>query len=175
MRNQLKQAIREAGVLLAIASIIGFLFNHFSERGIPLIASPISMSQASDSTIAVAADSLAPSPSGFEEPVMLTLAQAFQLFTSKHVAFVDARKSDLYALGHIKGAISLPWLGPEAPAKIPESLPTIQPLIVYCEDRECDSAAELAYFLFDQQYFRVYVFQGGWEEWSAANYPSEKQ
>ena len=46
--------------------------------------------------------------------------------------------------------------------------------MVYCGDPGCGDSEDLAYNLQDYGFTKLYVFKGGWLEWSAANYPSEK-
>jgi len=48
-----------------------------------------------------------------------------------------------------------------------------EPLVVYCGDPGCGDSEDLAYDLQDSGFTQLYVFKGGWVEWSAASYPSE--
>ena len=45
--------------------------------------------------------------------------------------------------------------------------------MVYCGDPGCGDSEDLAYDLQDSGFNKLYVFKGGWLEWSAAGYPSE--
>ena len=47
------------------------------------------------------------------------------------------------------------------------------PLVVYCGDPGCGDSEQLAYDLKDLGFTKLYVFKGGWLEWSRAAYPSE--
>ena len=44
---------------------------------------------------------------------------------------VSVRAPDAYALGHVEGAINIPWKAIADPANL-ASLPTDQPIMVYC-------------------------------------------
>ena len=168
-----KNAVKEAFGVFLLACLLGFIFNAASDKGVALIAEPRVLNQAPDSLLTESIDSLEIPGEGFEEPRVITLEQAYRLYTSKKVLFIDARKKQLYEKGHITGAINIPWLGPEKKAKIPGNLPKEQMIVTYCEGSECDSAVELAFFLLENGYYFVHIFYDGWEEWEKGDYPSE--
>jgi rhodanese-related sulfurtransferase len=92
------------------------------------------------------------------------------------VTFVDARAADFYLHeGHIAGAISLPVL--EFDSVFPlvkDRLPSPDDEIVcYCSGFGCEESTELARRLTEAGYRLVYVYEGGWPEWSEAELPSE--
>jgi rhodanese-related sulfurtransferase len=85
---------------------------------------------------------------------------------------VDARNPELYALGHIEGAVSLPLV--EIDAALPDFLARVakdQPLIIYCNGFGCPDSFDLGVFLIDAGYQDVRVFEGGYPEWNAAGLP----
>ena len=108
-----------------------------------------------------------------DEPLLLiiSLDQAKE-FYEKNTLFIDARDEAYYNKGHIKGAIKNIFFM-ELLFNI-ESLQSKQdPLVVYCGDPGCGDSEDLAYNLQDAGFTKLYVFKGGWLEWSAANYPSK--
>lgn len=168
-----EKAFKEAICIILFAALAGLIFNTLSSKAIPLMVEPRLLKHAADSLLNESVDSLEISEEGFKEPHVITLEQAYKLYISKKALFIDARKSQFYETGHIKGAINIPWHGPEEKATIPENLSTNQLIITYCEGIECDSSVELAYFLFDTGFYRVQIFYTGLEEWLNANYPIE--
>ena len=46
--------------------------------------------------------------------------------------------------------------------------------VVYCSDDDCGSSEELAYQLSDQGYLNIYLFKGGWKQWTENSLPSSK-
>ena len=104
----------------------------------------------------------------------ITLAQA-KVFFDQGVTFVDARKSEVYVQGHVKGAIRLdlasfaqgdpPLLGlfPTRPS----------PVIVYCSGGHCDESEQVAKMLNGSGYTAVYVMHDGFPGWKDAGYPVE--
>ena len=90
------------------------------------------------------------------------------------VTILDVQPKDIYAMGHIKGAISLPWKSQIALEDV-WSLPSDQLTVTYCdcgpgESDSADVAAQLFQFGFDN----VKVLQDpsirGWKE---LDYPME--
>ena len=108
-----------------------------------------------------------------DEPLLLTISldQAKE-FYEKNTLFLDARDEAYYNKGHINGAIKNIFFM-ELLFNI-ESIQSKQdPLVVYCGDPGCGDSEDLAYNLQDAGFTKLYVFKGGWLEWSAANYPSK--
>ena len=93
-------------------------------------------------------------------------------FYEKGVLFLDARDDGYYAQGHIKGAIKNIFFM-ELIFNIESIQSKTDPLVVYCGDPGCGDSEDLAYDLQDSGFTKLYVFKGGWLEWSAAGYPSE--
>ena len=107
------------------------------------------------------------------EPFLLTISLEQALdFYEKDVLFLDARDDGYYAQGHIKGAIKNIFFM-ELIFNIESIQPKTDPLVVYCGDPGCGDSEDLAYDLQDSGFTKLYVFKGGWLEWSAADYPSE--
>lgn len=86
------------------------------------------------------------------------------------VLFVDARAPDAFARRHIPGAQSLPESQWET--QLPEVIRTWQPgcrVVVYCDNQACDASQEVAGRLRRELGIsQVYVLQGGWSAWLAA-------
>ena len=92
------------------------------------------------------------------------------------VTVIDVQPKDIYAMEHIKGAISLPWKSQIALEDV-WSLPSDQPIVTYCDcgPGESDSA-NVASQLFNFGFDNVKVLQDpsirGWKE---LDYPMEKK
>jgi len=136
---------------------VGLVHNHWSAEGIGLTQHPLQ------------------AVSNMEESWFLDTPQAKKKW-DEGVTFVDARAKDFYLYdGHITGAISLPVL--EFDSVFPlvkDRLPSYEEEIVcYCSGFGCEESTELARHLAEVGYRRVYVYKGGWPEWSDAGLPSE--
>lgn len=164
-KASIKSAVIQAIIIILLAMLIGFSFNAFYSGGIPLIAQPRELKYEPDSS---APDMIENLPT---EPLAISQEQTWELFKNKKALFLDARKADFYDYGHIPGAQRLTWHGPDSLPEIPVTILPNQLIVTYCNDEDCDLAIELAYFLFDNGFQRIRIFHGGWQEWTAANYP----
>jgi rhodanese-related sulfurtransferase len=102
------------------------------------------------------------------------IEEAKALMDSGRALFVDARGVGEYEQSHIKGAISMP--AGITPEKIKEQEEALKGkvLITYCHGVGCHLSDKTAFSLYDAGYRKIAIFFGGWNEWTAANYPVEK-
>ena len=113
--------------------------------------------------------------SGMDEDWFIELDEARDKW-NKGVIFVDARAQDFYRFeGHIKGAISLPYENFASEFdRVEALLPSPdQDLVCYCSGYGCEESSELAKLLNVKGYLRIFIYEGGWPEWSEAGYPVE--
>ncbi len=88
-----------------------------------------------------------------------------QLLKHPEILVIDARRPEDYAAGHIPGARNI--FAYDFTAHIPElvGLPRTKPIVIYCDGGQC----ELSHFLAEQLralgFRRLYIYEGGWEEW----------
>ena len=82
------------------------------------------------------------------------------------VLWVDARSAKEYQRAHIPGAMLLnedDWddlLNP-----ILDAWNSPRPVVVYCDDRQCQASHQVAGRLRESGVEPVYVLKGGWETW----------
>jgi hydroxyacylglutathione hydrolase len=91
------------------------------------------------------------------------------------VTIIDAQPESIYAEGHIKGAVSLPWKS-QLDLEDVWSLPNDKPIVTYCdcgpgESDSADVAAQLIEMGFDDVKVLKDPAIHGWKE---AGYPIEK-
>jgi rhodanese-related sulfurtransferase len=110
----------------------------------------------------------------FQEPKAIKLDFAYKLFMDG-VKFIDARSSDEFSEGHIKGAVNIPFYGSENYLNVINSLNKNESVVTYCSGAVCDISILSADELFEMGFKRVYVFIGGFEEWTKNNYPINKK
>ena len=150
----MRQAFREAGMLLFFAAALGFLYTAATGKG--LFADPAKT---------------ATPPTGDHTPVLISLDEARTSFESGEALFIDSRHEFDYKLGHIRGAVNIPLKEIEERKDSLASVPKDKLLIVYCDGAECNSSIELSSKLFQSGYSNVRIFFGGWREWEAARLP----
>lgn len=89
-----------------------------------------------------------------------------------NTVFVDARKPEDYAEGHIRGALN--FYAEEFDQWAPRVLPDLdvnKTYIIYCNGTTCDLSHHLALKLSEQGFNHVKVFFNGWSQWKKAGYP----
>jgi rhodanese-related sulfurtransferase len=144
----------QAAVLIALGVALGVAANLVSPRRIPWVYQAEQAIQG-------------------EGVRSVDLAEAKRLYDEGKALFVDARSAREFAAGHVKGAFSLPEV--EMDAKLPEfqaKTPLDRPLVAYCSGTDCNASAVVGNRLADEGYLTVYVFFGGWPEWTKAGFPT---
>ena len=108
---------------------------------------------------------------------VIDLAAAKRLFDQKAAVFVDARSSWPYQLGHVPDALNVP--PSEILAVFDSELADLSKdtaLVVYCSGATCNLGSKLAQKLAEEMDFtQIYVFEGGFPQWEAADYPVESE
>ena len=156
---ELTRPLHQVAIFLALSCLIGFGSNLARNNSIPWLAQELVLAESIDTNS--------------NEPVLtaISLDQAKSFFDDG-ILFLDARDEGYYDAGHIKGAMRNLFLF-ELIFKIEEKQSKSDPLVVYCGDPGCGDSEDLAYDLQGEGFNKLYVFKGGWLEWSAASYPSE--
>ncbi|MCX6142904.1 MAG: rhodanese-like domain-containing protein [Ignavibacteriales bacterium] len=156
--TRLLQALREAGVLLLVATALGFIYTAATEKG--LFARP--------------APTLPANTAGLLAPTMVTRDQAHAYFNSGKALFIDARHDFDYKLGHIRGAINIPLSIYQTKKAVLDTIPKNRLIVAYCDGAECNSSIEVSVKLAKEGYTDVKIFFGGWREWMESNLPIDK-
>jgi len=89
---------------------------------------------------------------------------------------VDARKPDLYEEGHIPGAVrSYPYESDGTIDDVVARTSGVERVIVYCGGGDCEDSIFMCRELVDAgvPYESIYLYPGGWKEWSAKQMPIE--
>ena len=144
---------------LVLSSLIGFGSNFVRSDSIPWFAVELAVAESIDTDT--------------DEAVLIAISlDQAKSFFDNGVLFIDARDEGYFESGHIKGAMKNAFLM-ELVFNIEQKQAKSEPLVVYCGDPGCGDSEDLAYDLQDSGFTQLYVFKGGWVEWSAASYPSE--
>ncbi len=101
----------------------------------------------------------------YDEKIITADELSYYLTQNEAVIF-DARDVDLYKIGHIPFAISLPIRQFEIKFKTVKGvLSRLKTIIVYCTGVNCHDSTELAKKLNELGYLDVFVYKGGIAEW----------
>lgn len=154
--TDLRRLFLEATVLFLVAACIGLGVNFRL----------VLKSLADGSVAAVPATASAVSAQHFPEPASLT--EVRQLLTADALA-VDARAAELFAGGHLPGAVSLPLESITGDSStLAKALPAGRTLVIYCNGYGCTDSFDLAVLLLKAGYRDVRVFEGGVPAWRDA-------
>ncbi|RJP83067.1 MAG: rhodanese-like domain-containing protein [Desulfobacteraceae bacterium] len=160
-REKCKQALWQIPVLIVMAGLVALCVNYLRSDGIALVG---------DWSV----DKRFPDTAG--AGMVIDLEEAGRLFEQDAATFLDARPHDQYALGHIRGALSIPWQ--EVDRYFNEAVDRLKAgrvMITYCDGETCDLSHELALFLKDMGFKNVHVLVNGWTVWQQAGLPTQKE
>ena len=153
--------------LLVVALVLGLGIFIGSGAGQPASVAPAP--DAANPGAGVVSQPVAPvnpsDPSGGAGVPIVRPEEAKQGVGKPNVLFVDLRPADQYQQGHIPGALSLPY--DQAAQRVAE-LPRDKSLVIYCDCRNDNDAAQLAYRLRPLGYADLWVLRTGWQGWKAA-------
>jgi rhodanese-related sulfurtransferase len=156
----------QAVLIIIIAAVLALIVNTFSNNRIPLKGSWPSIS---------GSDSVVIPPSAQEgDPPFISLDEAAAKYQSRKVVFIDARDTADYSLGHIKGALNIPYDYYEAFwDRAMADLAKDMTFVIYCSGTECELSLFLGRDMVARGYRNVLIFFGGWREWEKAGLPIE--
>jgi rhodanese-related sulfurtransferase len=159
MFSDLKRIGLEACVLIAFGVLFGLTLNHqlIVDAFTGHLASPLR------STTQESVPAALPMPVLIDEVPQLIVSGGW---------LVDARSPELFAMGSIDGALSLPLV--EIDAFLPDFLARVakdQVIIIYCSGFGCPDSFDLGVLLIELGYQDVRVFEGGYPEWRDAGLP----
>lgn len=94
---------------------------------------------------------------------------AKELFENNKL-FIDARAEQYYHEGHIPKAICNNDID-KLIDEIEKRISFDEGFVVYCSDDDCGSSEQLALSLQEQGFMNIFLFKGGWKQWSENNLP----
>jgi len=163
---QWNKIIKETIFLLGISAIFAFTVNFFSPAGIPFVG------QWGESAGGAASKANSDVFSGKLE--IKDVKAAKQIYDSGQAVFLDARSTENFKNGHIKGAESLPrGQFDDLIGTFKQKHPAATYIVTYCSGRTSDDSHRLEQLLFDHGYVNVSIFIDGYRGWKAEGYPIE--
>lgn len=92
--------------------------------------------------------------------------------------FLDARRTSVYADGHIAGARNLPvWesdIDGRVKAFFEEGLDQNAPIVIYCSGGDCEDSHMLAEKLYMVGFNAIYIYKDGFPGWTKRGLPVSK-
>ena len=161
-----KDIVIEISILLGLSIFFAFVTNAFSPKGIALFGQ---WDTSKGVITAKAKNDVVVRELEIQNP-----ESAKNIYDTGKALFVDARASEDYDDGHIKGAVSLPVNRFDALIdKFMTDYPASTYIITYCSGRECEDSHELAQYLSEAGYTKISVFIDGYPAWTEKGYPIE--
>ena len=158
--------LRNVVLILLLSVVTAGLYNTFSGRGIPWVPKKVEVQGAAKPRLVL---------SSSDEAINYIQLKEAQAKYDQGTRFIDARETDEYRAGHVKGATNIPaTYSPEAIQKTLGVQGKDQEIVVYCDGEECGASNLLAGKLQRLGFTKVYVFFGGWTAWQTAGLPVEK-
>jgi rhodanese-related sulfurtransferase len=100
---------------------------------------------------------------------------AAELFARKTAPFLDARRTSVYAQGHIAGARPFSvWeadIDDKVKAFFQEGLDQSAPVVVYCSGGDCEDSHMLSEKLYKVGFDNVLVYKDGFPDWQKRGLP----
>ena len=162
--NKKHSIIKRIISILIVSSILAFIYNTFSEDGIPVIRQPIIV----ETVNFITDDGNTKSLRG------VNLNTVIDAFNNNKAIFIDARDQWEYSDGHILGAINIPEFSFTPNDKKLEEINKDAIIIVYCDGDECDTSKRLTNELSKLGFNNCYVFLDGFSAWKESELPTQE-
>jgi rhodanese-related sulfurtransferase len=98
-----------------------------------------------------------------------------ELLHRRKALFLDARRSSVYAEGHIPGARSFPVWESDIDARVKalfdEGLDQRAPVVIYCSGGNCEDSHMLAQKLYMVGFDNVLIYRDGFPDWQKRRHP----
>lgn len=185
-----RRSVREALFIALLGTGLALVANALSPRGIPLVGdfsrgaalanrsaeelatlpAEIDLAQVKDIVATTARREAPAAPdSAPTSPARADTSLAAALATN--ALLLDARTADVYAAGHIPGALNLSTDEfDQAYPRLKARIAAASLLVVYCDGGDCELSHDLAGMLKDLGHGPIQLFPGGFDAWMEAGY-----
>lgn len=159
-----KHPVSQALVLAGAALVAGLAHNAMNRDGIDPLKRPARVPVVNGSVV----DSL------HAQAIRIVNLDEARRFVESRGRVIDARTEEVYAEGHLPGAILLDYyqLGTYCDLVLPLLSPD-ELIMIYCSELSCEDSELLAKELYSLGYRNLLLFKGGYAEWQGAGMPVE--
>jgi rhodanese-related sulfurtransferase len=110
-----------------------------------------------------------------DKPAVEISPDSVELLHRRKALFLDARRSSVYAEGHIPGARSFPVWESDIDARVKalfeEGLDQSAPVVIYCSGGNCEDSHMLAQKLYMVGFDNVLIYRDGFPDWQKRRHP----
>jgi len=157
--------IRGCVVILVLALGLGLGVNSISPAGIPLFG------QWDDQAGVLMAGS---TREGARAEEVNNPLRVKQMIETGGIVLVDVRRADVYALGHLPGALSFPLSEfDQVIGRFRERIKAEDKVLLYCSGVACHDSHTFGAKLIEMGFARVSVYAGGFSEWTEMEFEVE--
>ena len=149
LRRTTRVSVLDIVLILAAGSLLGVIYNYASPSGIPL----------------------APRVWQYPEPASIDIHGAKRRMDAGEILMVDARPTEFFNQGHIRGALNLPLALFDFVYMMRFSkIDPQQPIVIYGRNVSRHYDEELAFQLTQRGHAQVFVLSGGLAAWQASGF-----
>jgi rhodanese-related sulfurtransferase len=164
----MRSIITQALVIIALAAVIGAFSNAIRPDRMPWISQ-----KRDSSTIEVPPLDSTKVTLGLPYPILIK-TDAVDQHRGKDAVIIDTRLPGLYAQGHIPGAVNIPFENLDSYREKLAAIPKDTTVVTYCDGGDCELSYDLAEYMIQHGYQKVFEYQGGWADWITAGLPVTK-
>ena len=173
MKQALHQDLFKVGIFFLVSMLMGWAIDQWRPRPLPQVYH--SPAHRLDRQVEKISPAAATEPA---EPAHIDLEAFRRWVFEKRGVIVDARADLFYQMGHVPGSLSLPRETFDKDYerqrdRLEEN--KRQPFVVYCSDVSCEDSRLVAKALMRLGYVPVFVYPGGWNEWTGHSLPVERE
>ena len=166
--------IKQITFIFILATFLGLARFYFLKDDDFSLIKEVRVLQEAEAQVSDSGEAMFTIPDFMTEPMMASLEFTKYFFDNKKAVFVDARESEEFEIGHIAGAINIPFDYYDEYMDIIDALKYDDVFIIYCSGGECSLSLDLAdVFFSDKAFENVFVFESGLPAWQDAGYPTE--
>lgn len=154
-----KTIFSQSSIIIAVAAVLGLTANALNPRGVSLTITRPAAQAVADSLLA---------PGAAEGPLLINRRQLKILMSTGNTVVIDTRTPEEFTVGHLPGAINIPFELLGEFAERMEALPRKAWLVCYCDGPPCDKGEMLARELFSQGFAGAAFYSDGLDDWKAA-------
>lgn len=165
---KVKKFVMQASIILSLSLIIGIAYNGLSKSPLPILKkyNPIQAEDQGDKNVDNAR------PVNINEIDVETLKY---LMESEEILLIDARTREEFNLGHLPNAVNLPvYEFDQVYSEVEGLFSEGKTIITYCSSETCIDSPLLAKKLYTKGYQDIFVYRGGFKEWTELNNPVEE-
>ena len=170
----MKKTTKQITFILILSTLLGLVRFYFLKDDDFTLIKEARILQEAEAKVSDSGEAVFTVPDFMTEPMMASLEFTKYFFDNKKAIFVDARESEEFEVGHITGAINIPFDYYDEYMDVIDALNYDDVFIIYCSGGECSLSLDLADVFFrDKVFENIFVFEGGLPAWKDAGYPTE--